>query len=234
VLLFGVPFALLMFGAALLGAGDLAEALAQILATGIVVAFMPWATVSARRYRLSRTSWRGIRFSVRARARDFFSFFFRDWRYNFIDPAFVLYAFIVSHSYFGTRRFRFDGTLRNLYRSYLLAILLTIPTLGLCWVWYQARKRRYFWDHTSFGAARFDSTITGRRLLRLHAVNLLLLTVTLGLAWPWVKVRNIRFICDHVTLQGPLDLAAIQQEAQRAAATGEELAGFLDLDAGIG
>jgi uncharacterized membrane protein YjgN (DUF898 family) len=108
------------------------------------------------------------------------------------------------------------------------AILLTLPTLGLGWVWYIARKRRYFWDHTTFGTARFSCTVTGAALLGLWVVNVLLLVCTLGLAWPWVRVRNIHFAFRNLALVGPLDLARIQQEAQRVSAIGEGLSGFFD------
>ncbi len=43
----------------------------------------------------------------------------------------------------------------------------------------------------------------------------------------------MRFICQHLTLEGPLDLTAIEQEAQVATATGEGLATFLDMDSGF-
>ncbi len=65
-------------------------------------------------------------------------------------------AFMISNSYFGSERFDFAGRGRDLFWVYVQAVLLTLPTLGLSWVWYIARKRRYFWDHTSFGAARFS------------------------------------------------------------------------------
>jgi uncharacterized membrane protein YjgN (DUF898 family) len=135
---------------------------------------------------------------------------------------------MVSHSYFGSERFDFAGRGRDLLWPYVLAILLTLPTLGLSWVWYIARKRRYFWDHTTFGTARFSCTVTGAALLGLWVVNVLLLVCTLGLAWPWVRVRNIHFAFRNLALVGPLDLARIQQEAQRASAIGEGLSGFFD------
>jgi uncharacterized membrane protein YjgN (DUF898 family) len=134
----------------------------------------------------------------------------------------------VSHSYFGSGQFSFDGQGRDLFGRYLVAILLTLPTLGLCWFWFFARKQRYFWEHTSFGAARFQSTVTGGRLLLLSLGNALLLVVTLGLAWPWVVVRSTRFACAYLSIEGLLDWAAVQQEAQAVSTTGEGLAGILD------
>src|SRR5206468_12383662 len=59
----------------LLGAGPLLERSAQLLGYVVVSVFMPIAAVGAHRYRLSRTSWRGIRFSFRGRTRDFVKLF---------------------------------------------------------------------------------------------------------------------------------------------------------------
>jgi uncharacterized membrane protein YjgN (DUF898 family) len=113
-------------------------------------------------------------------------------------------------------------------KSYVLALLLFPFTLGSSWFWFQAERHRYFWDHTSIATARFHSTVTWGSLIRLHLGNLLLLLVTVGLGWPWLTIRNLKFTCKHVSLEGPLDVAVIQQEAQRASATGEGLAGFFD------
>ena len=241
MLVFGLPLAFLNFVPDLLGLGTVVKVVAGVLVYGIVLVFVPVAMVGARRYRLSRTSWRGIRFSFRGRLADFIKLFVGGslltsitlgLYYPFFDTR--RHAFMLSHSYFGNQKFDFDGSGRDLFGSYLLALLLTLPTLGLCWFWFLAKKQRYFWDHTSFGAARFHSTVTGGRLLLLRLGNLLLLVVTFGLAWPWVLVRNARFAFAYLTLQGSLDLAGIQQEAQVATATGEGLAGFLDVDFALG
>ena len=70
--------------------------------------------------------------------------------------------------------------------------------------------------------------------MTLYLVNALLLICTLGIAWPWVRVRNIHFAFRYLSLEGPLDLESIQQQAQFASATGEGLAGFLDTGFDLG
>ena len=214
---------------------------AWFLGSVLFLIFIPVAMVGSRRYRLTRTSWRGIRFSFRGRARDFIVIFIKG--YFLTGLTFGLYypfyltrrqAFMVSKSYFGNERFDFDGNGWDLFRGFVLSILLTLPTLGICWIWYLARKRRFFWDHTGFGEARFRSSVSGGALLALYLVNALLLVFTLGLAWPWVRVRNIRFAFRYLSLEGPLDLERIQQQAQFASAMGEGLAGFLDTGFDLG
>ncbi|MEK8036634.1 MAG: DUF898 family protein [candidate division NC10 bacterium] len=216
------------------------KGLAGLLGYLLLVVFIPLATVGARRYRLSRSSWRGIRFSFRGRARDFVRIFVvgsvaSSFTFGLYYPFFDAqrHAFMTANSWFGNRRFDFDGAGRALFGPFLLTLLLTPFTLGLIWFWYLARKRRYFWGHTWFGAARFGSTVTGWSLLRLMTGNLLLLVLTLGLAWPWARVRSVRFAFRYLTLEGPLDLDAIQQDAQAASATGEGLAGLLDVGGGF-
>jgi uncharacterized membrane protein YjgN (DUF898 family) len=235
VLLIGVPFVLLRIGIDFLARGSVARALGGLLSYLAILSFLAFATMGARRYRLSRTSWRGVRFSLRGQLLEFVKLFVGGSLLSTITlglyyPFFETrrYGFLVSHSYFGNQRFSFDGRGRDLFGPYLLTILLSLPTLGLCWFWYLARKQRYFWDHTSFAAARLRCTVTGGRLLLLMLGNALLLIVTLGFGWPWAVVRNARFACAYLTLEGPLDLAVVQQEAQVVSATGEGLAGILD------
>jgi uncharacterized membrane protein YjgN (DUF898 family) len=235
VLVFGVPIVLLNVVRDVLNVPALVKVGAGVLSASLLFVLFPVAMVGARRYRLSRTSWRGIRFSFRGRVWELVKIvlvgtFLIGLTFGLYYPVLLVkrQAFMISNSYFGSERFDFAGRGRDLFWVYVQAILLTLPTLGLSWVWYIARKRRYFWDHTSFGAARFSCTVTGRALLSLWAVNLLLLVGSLGLAWPWVRVRNIHFAFHNLALMGPLDLARIQQEAQRVSSMGEGLSGFFD------
>ncbi|MCX5734583.1 MAG: YjgN family protein [candidate division NC10 bacterium] len=241
VLLVGLPLMVLNLVMGILVTSPIIEAIVKFLSSVLILAFLPVAIVGARRYRLSRTSWRGVRFSFRGGVREFVTLFL--WGSLLSTVTLGLYypifdarrhGFLVSHSYLGNQPFSFDGRGKDLFGRYLLTLLLTLPTLGLCWVWFAARKQRYYWDHTAFGPARFHSTVTGGRLLGFSLGNMLLLIVTLGLGWPWVAARGIRFTFRYLTLEGSLDLASIQQEAQDASATGEGLANLLDAGFDLG
>jgi uncharacterized membrane protein YjgN (DUF898 family) len=140
----------------------------------ILILFMPLAIVGSRRYRLSRTSWRGIRFSFRGGLKGFAKLFITGniltiLTFGLYRPIFHAekYGFLTSHSYFGGRRLGFDGRGQDLLLAYVLNLFLTLPTLGLCWIWYLAKRHRYYWSHTTFGEARFESTVTGPGLLGL-------------------------------------------------------------------
>ena len=247
-LLFGFMKALLFVGlpitalsAAARLSGDKSIAIAtQAFTSLLVFIFIPIAMVGARRYRLSRTSWRGIRFSFRGKAWAYVRIFMLASLLSTLTltlyyPFFQTrqQAFMISNSYFGRRQFRFDGRGRDLFGAYVVALLLLIPTLGIYLFWFHAKKTRYFWEHTYFETARFRSTMTGGGLLKQNVVNWLLLIVTLGLAYPWVLVRRAHFEFAYLAIEGVLDLTGIVQEPQLPTATGDALSSLLGADVGF-
>lgn len=213
----------------------------MLLYLGTIVALVAIAVNGARRYRFSRSSWRGIRFSFRGRWQDYLRLVVRGSLLSAVTLS--LYspffqnrsrAFLADHTYFGSLKFEYDGDGKELFPKYLLALLLAIPTLGLCLFWYHAFRQRYFWSHTTVGGMRFESTVTGGSLLGLVATNVLLAAATLGIGIPWVITRSLRYVCDHLVLTGEVDWKNVQQEAMAASAMGEGLAEGLDVDVDIG
>ena len=206
-----------------------------------IIPLVIFAINGARRYRLSRSSWRGIRFSFHGRWQEFLGLMIRGTALSIVTLGFYTpyfqsqrRAFFVAHARFGSEPFLYDGDGRQLFGEFLKAVLLTIPTLGLYWIWYSAFKQRYFWDHTAMRGARFQSTISGSDLFVLHLTNLLIVVFTFGLGTPWAITRTHSFWCDNLTLQGTVDWAAIEQRAQAATATAEGLAEGFDIDIDVG
>jgi len=240
-LVFGFPLTLVNTLPNFLEPKKILEIVALVLTYAAILVFIPVAMVGARRYRFSRTSWRGIHFSFRGQIWEFAKLFLGGWALTLLTLGLYYpfnqtrqHGFMVSNSYFGSKRFRFDGSGRDLFKPYLLAQLLFLPTLGLYWFWFMAKKQRYFWEHTHLDTLHFRSTVTGGRLLAFNLGNLVLLILTLGLAWSWVVVRKARFSFAYLTLEGVMDPAKIQQEAQAASATGDALAGFMDASFDLG
>jgi uncharacterized membrane protein YjgN (DUF898 family) len=213
---------------------------ASLLSYLLASFFVPMAMIGARRYRLSRTSWRGIRFSLRAKTWDFVRLwssntFYVAFTFGLYYPIYVVrrHDFLTRHMWFGSQRFGFDGRGRDLFWPFLAMVLLFPFTLGLSWFGFAAKKARYFAEHTTFGTARFASTVRALPLAWLTISNFLGLVFTLGLAWPWLSVRSLRFAYANLSLEGSLALDTITQDAQTVTATGEGLAGFLNADLGL-
>jgi uncharacterized membrane protein YjgN (DUF898 family) len=239
-LFFILPITLLNTLPEAFGASPLVFVATRIAVSIIAAVFIPVAIVGARRYRLSRSSWRGIRFSLRASTREFVGLWVRGWMLTsltlgFYYPAFVVsqHRFLTSHTWFGSQRFAFDGRGRDLLWAWLGALVLFVPTLGLSWFWFAARRQRYFAEHTRVAGARFTSTVSAPSLAWLTLSTWIGLIATLGLAWPWLTIRKLRRQFVWLSLDGPLALESITQQAQHVGATGEGLAGFFDADLGF-
>jgi uncharacterized membrane protein YjgN (DUF898 family) len=241
LVIFGIPFYAFQKIPTIAGA-PMPFIVAGILISFLIISiFIPVATVGSRRYRLSRTSLRGIRFSFRGRWYEFAKIFFActTWMIltlGFYMPYFEMrrQTFLIEKGYYGNENFGFDGKGKDLLGSYILAVILAFPTLFISLFWYSYKKTRYTWNHTSFAAARFQSTITFGGLIGLYLVNGLILIFTLGFGAPWAKVRTMCYYLTHLTLEGQLDLSAIVQEAQESSAFGEEVGDFLSLDFDLG
>jgi uncharacterized membrane protein YjgN (DUF898 family) len=218
------------------------------LATGaVIVAFyviliplLIYAVNAARRYRLSRSSWRGIRFSFHGRFNDFAALMVRGIVLSIVTLG--LYTpffqnerrrFLVNHARFGSEPFMYTGEGRALFYPFLKALVLTPFTLGFSWIWYSAARHQHFWNNTTMRGARFRSTVKGWSLLELQLTNMLLIYITLGIGATWAIVRTHAFFAEKVTLEGTVDWARIQQQAQAASALGEEMAEGFDVDVGI-
>lgn len=239
--IFGIPYLVLEYGPKLAGAGPILIALGALVALFLVAAFVPMAVVGTRRYRLSRTAWRGIRFSFRETWNNYMPIFLMG---NFLKAITLsLYTpyydarrdkFLISNSYIGNQKFDYDGDGADLFSNYFIALILALPTLFISLFWYHVIKTRYVWNHTTLGEGRFNCTITFGGQFAISFVNALLVIFTLGFGFPWAQTRALNYTLSNLTLDGPVDLAAIQQDAQSVNATGEELSSFLELDFDLG
>jgi uncharacterized membrane protein YjgN (DUF898 family) len=93
--------------------------------TGITC-LIPIAQIGALRYRLSRSSWRGVRFSFRGELRPFFLLSLKGLALTAMTLG-VFYpfyecesrAYLISQSRFGTSPFQFKGQPKDLFRIYI-------------------------------------------------------------------------------------------------------------------
>ena len=158
--------------------------------TAVLLFLIYVAAYRARRYRLARTQWRGIRF-----AQDGSSL-----RYALLAVGWIIVVILslgvaypvyrtrlqryrTTHTLFGDRRFRFEGRAAELFRPWLLAWLLYLPTLGLAYVWYRAREFRYFAGKSRCGALSFDSGLRTGSVILIVVVYLGLGLITLASAF---------------------------------------------------
>lgn len=208
-----------------------------VLYAGGGLLLFPFALIGSRRYRLSRTSWRGVRFNFKGDYGDFFAMYAIGAILTVISlglyyPFFhaSMRKYVVSETRFGDTPFAFTGQGGDLFGRHLALYLLLPLTLGIYIFWHIAFRHRYYWEHTRFGTTRFRSTMTGGELFGMTLVNGLLVIITLGIAYPWVQARMMRFQCEKLELSGLEAFDNARQEFEQRSAFGEGVADALDME----
>ncbi len=150
----------------------------------IFIILFQFALFRARRYRLTRTRWRGIvgglsgsaaRYGIMAAAYFFVLGLTFGLAYPLMSTALERYK--VGNTWLGNAQFEFTGLAGALFWRWLLCWVLLIPTLGLAYFWYRAAELRYFSAQTKLNGLTFTSRITGGRLFLIYLVYFLALVV---------------------------------------------------------
>ncbi len=148
-------------------------------AQSLLIVFLIFVAIfRARRYRLSRSQWRGIRGGQSGSAVSF-ALKAMGWGLLFIltlglaYPVFRtrLMAYQMENTWFGSERFCFIGKAGELFGAWFVAWLLLVPSLGLSYVWYRVREFRYFASKSSLGPLGFDSELGTGRILTIFLTN---------------------------------------------------------------
>jgi uncharacterized membrane protein YjgN (DUF898 family) len=206
------------------------------------IAILPLAIHGSYRYRMSRTSWRGIRFGYRGDRKELTVNFFK-WIFLTII-TFGIYGswmsinmrnYLLGNVRFGNVEFNYEGDGGDYFVLNLKGYFLTVFTLGIYAFWWQKDLFEYYIDNLSLKKEgkeiALNSTVTGGGFFKLAAVNILIIIFTLGLGYAWVVTRTMKYIFDNIKLEGNLDLDSIvQTEDNFKDATGEDVSDFLNLD----
>jgi len=191
-----------------------AQAFASIPLVLFFYAFAQFAIYRARRYRASRTIWRGVRFWMTGSG----------WSYSWRACLWTLFGVItvgiampwreaalerfkMRHSYYGDLQGAFVGTGGRLFKRVWwlwvlslvpLAILFTYPTIkGRTWQWWVSGIR--------FGNVRFESNLEGSTLIGLYwavfgwgllilLIDGALIAAAFGIAWAMIGSEGFQKI----------------------------------------
>jgi uncharacterized membrane protein YjgN (DUF898 family) len=207
----------------------------------ILILLMPLAIFGGWRYRVTRTSWRGIFFSFDGKLREFFKLFFVQLFFTII--TFGIYGawmrvnimkYLFSHTKIGGLQMDFHGDGGTLFGINILGGILFYPTLGMYLPIFMKQRFEFTINHTSLsdGTQRkgLRSTLTNGEAWKTMMLNFLLLVVTLGLAFPWVMMRTMRMYFNNVLLPETFDYDELSQaEQDYGDATGDELSDIFDM-----
>lgn len=202
----------------------------------------PIAIFGAWRYRLSRTSWRGIYFSFRGKIGDFIKLYYTQLFFTII--TFGIYApwmrvaimkYLFGHSQMGQYELSFKGEGGELFGINILGAILSLLTLYIYIPWYLTNRFNFtvnnvVVDHEE-GRSRLRSTMEGGNTFWILFSNMLIVLFTAGIGFPWAIIRQYRLYIESVNIPEEINLDALTQDADNYKdATGDDLADILDVD----
>jgi uncharacterized membrane protein YjgN (DUF898 family) len=203
---------------------------------------IPLAIHGTYKYRMSRTSWRGIRFGYRGERGQLLGLFIKGILLTVVTIgiygswfAMNLRNYIFSNIKFGNIEFKSNARGSSYFVLILKGYFLSFITLGIYSFWWMSEIFAFYVNNISMHKddreIRLKSTATGVGFLGLILGNLLIIVFTLGLGFAWTQVRTMNFIANNIELEGNIDLDSISQtEEEFTDATGEDVSDFLDLD----
>ncbi|MFN3444772.1 MAG: YjgN family protein [Bacteroidia bacterium] len=238
-----ILFYILIMGAYFLISTTLESPFLAILVVYLAIfAIIPFAVHGSFRYKMSRTSYRGIRFGYRGNRNELIKNYVKWVVYTII--SFGIYGawlqmnirrYTHQHIRYSDVEFSNDADGGEYFLMNLKGYLLTIITLGIYVFWWECDIFNYYIDKMkmSKGEQKIEchSTATGGGFFSLLIVNLLITVFTLGFGKAWADMRTQKFICDNVKMEGDINLDEIHQtEEEYTDAFGEDAMDFFEID----
>jgi uncharacterized membrane protein YjgN (DUF898 family) len=204
---------------------------------------IPFAIHGSLRYRMSRLSYRGIRFGYRGNRSELIKNFFK-WIF-LTAITFGIYGawlqmnlrnYTHKHIRYGNLSFENNGRGSTFFKINLVGYFLTILTLGIYYFWWHCQVFNYYIDNLSITRdddekINFHSTATGGGFFALMVSNFFIVVFTLGFGTAWADMRTQKYILENIQMEGNVDLEAIHQtEDEYNDAFGEEAIDFFEID----
>ena len=236
----------------------------QLVFFALILFLVGIAQYRARRYRLSRTLWHGIRGAQTGPASKYgrrtLGFYILlplslGWTYPWQNMN--LMSLMMNNTWFGDRRFTFEGGPGPLYKRFAqtwglmiglisvtvfvgmaihipgleaflpLILVLMVPPLM---AFYQAGEMGYMASCARYEGLNFTFDATTGSLILLVLGNMLIMVLTLGFGLPFTQMRKFRYFCDRLSATGTADFEDIRRSTESRPTTGEGLADAFDID----
>jgi uncharacterized membrane protein YjgN (DUF898 family) len=144
------------------------------------IGLIPLIIHGTYRYRMSRSSWRGIHFGYRGELKELYAICIRDGLLTLV--TFGIYGswfqmnlrnYVIGHVRFGSSQFAYKGDGLDFFLMNLKGYFLTLFTLGIYGFWWQKDIFNYYVNNLSWSFSRWQAPAVqehghGRWLLRPH------------------------------------------------------------------
>ncbi len=204
-------------------------------------ALIPLAIHGSLRYRLSRTSWRGIHFGYRGNLKEFYGIYIKNIILTIL--TFGIYSSwmrVAMNKYtrekirFGSIQFSFVGKGVELFLINLKGIIFSILTFGIYSFWFYKNRLMFEVNNTKIiqdgKEINLRSTLTPGAIFKLLIVNYLIVAFTFGIGTGIAINRIARVLFQNIEFEGEIDADAIlQTEEEYKDASGDDMVGMLDI-----
>jgi uncharacterized membrane protein YjgN (DUF898 family) len=219
----------------------------QFIFTGMLVLYggllclLPLAIHGSYRYRMAKTSWKGIRFGYAGQKSTLVGIFFKGvfltiLTFGIYMPWFTinLRTYVLSNIKAGNAQFVYSGNGTEYFWLNVKGYFLTLLTFGIYLFWWQKDQFEFFVNNLRMqqgdDAVFFHSKATGSGFARLMIINFLIIVLTLGLGYPWAVTRTLTFVMNNIEVSGYYSFESLlQAQEDYSDATGEDISDFFDL-----
>jgi uncharacterized membrane protein YjgN (DUF898 family) len=243
LVIFGSIYAAILYGSRITAEAPVLGGVLSGVATLLFYGLLPLAIWGGRAYRLSRTRYRSIYFSVdRTQRNAFYKRYLLDLllvplTLGFYMPV-LLYNLrknLTNATRWGNVPFSYTARLSDSYMLALQNAFLMVITCYLYTPFAFARRMNFDANHTRIGdQALVRAQLTGVDIIAMIFVPLILTTLTLGLAYPWVAVWARQRLLERYAVLGQFDFAAVRQSKDVASAGGETMSDLWGVDMSLG
>lgn len=218
--------------------------IAAILLLPVYVYLYSLVIYGGTRYRVSKTSWRGIQFGMdknKALTREFIFLVFKSSFLSAITlglyfPVMIhdIRKFLTDKIRFGNVYFKYHGDKKEFCKLFYKGALLSFLTIGLYSPWFHASMLKYRLENTSLEGARFHTGLRGKDLFFFMLGAYFFSIITLGLATPWIFSTALAMIINSVSVVGTINFEEIRNVvSEETGASADVAAVEYDIDLAI-
>jgi uncharacterized membrane protein YjgN (DUF898 family) len=205
------------------------------------IALIPLAIHGTLRYRLSRTSWRGIHFGYRGNLKEFYGIYLKNIFLTVISLGiYSSWMRVEVNKYtrgnvrFGNVQFSFVGRGIDLFLINLKGIFFSFLTFGIYSFWFYKNRLMFEVNNTKMiqdgKEISLRSTLSAGAIFKMLIINYLIVIFTLGIGTGIVINRVARVLFQNIEFEEDIDADAIlQTEGEYKDASGDDLASMLDI-----
>jgi len=243
LLVYGVIYGGLIYSGRISGESPVLGGVLSLVFLTLFYGLLPLAVWGGKAYRLSRTRYRSVYFSVDRQQRNvFLKRYIRDLllvplTLGFYLPVlfYNLHKNLTQATRWGNVPFHFTAKLSDSYWLSIRNFFFMWFTAGIYTPFAIAKRMNFDANHTRIGDETFiRSQIKGSDVFALLFVPLLLTTITLGLAYPWATVWARQRLMQRFAVLGNMDFALVRQNKDLTSAGGETMSDLWGVDMSLG